>query len=194
MAKDNTTAYIILGLLVHESSSGYDLKKKIDRMISMFWDVGYGQLYPTLKALEKEGYILSTAEKSSKGPDRYIYEITASGRQKLSDWLTQAASKEYIRYEILLKLFFGNQLSPSENIKKIEAFKKLHEKDLELIKLYKHNLKEYFYSSPDHLYYYLTVLFGEYIYKAYLDWSDTAINFINERLAKGVSNEASENT
>ena len=194
MAKDNTTAYIILGLLSHESSSGYDLKKKIDRMISMFWDVGYGQLYPTLKTLEDEGHITGTSEKSLKGPDRNIYDITASGRQKLSDWLAQAEAKEYIRYEIMLKLFFGNQLSPAENIKKIEDFKSLHEKDLELIKLYKHNLKEYFYSSPDHLYYYLTVLFGEYIYKAYLDWSDTAINFINEQLVNGGSNEASENT
>ena len=49
MAQQNTTAYILLGLLSHEPASGYDLKKKIDLMISQFWEVGYGQLYPTLR-------------------------------------------------------------------------------------------------------------------------------------------------
>jgi DNA-binding PadR family transcriptional regulator len=57
MSKENTTEYIVLGLLMHEDLSGYDLKKHIDQSISQFWEVGYGQLYPTLKELEQAGYI-----------------------------------------------------------------------------------------------------------------------------------------
>ena len=44
MAKDNTTRYIILGLLNHEPLSGYDMKKQIDIMVSQFWNVGYIQI------------------------------------------------------------------------------------------------------------------------------------------------------
>lgn len=199
MAQKNTTAYIILGLLAHEDSSGYDLKKEIDHMISQFWDVGYGQLYPTLKMLEEEGSIIGTPAKSEKGPDRIVYAITDAGKQKLIDWLSLPNEKEYVRYEILLKLFFGNLSSPSTAIKRIEAFQKQHEEDLQLIRSYKANLESAFQENRDHLYYYLTVLFGEHIYKAYLEWADEALAFINKNIVseedkKGIHYEASENS
>lgn len=199
MAQKNTTAYIILGLLAHEDSSGYDLKKEINHMISRFWDVGYGQLYPTLKALEKEGSITGAPAQSDKGPDRIVYAITDAGKQKLIDWLSLPNEKEYIRYEILLKLFFGNLSSPMNAIKRIEAFQKQHEKDLQLIRSYKANLESVFEENRDHLYYYLTVLFGEHIYKAYLEWADEALAFINKNIIseedkKGIHDETPENS
>ncbi len=58
--------------------------------------------------------------------------------------------KEYTKYEILLKLFFGS-LVPDES-----------------------NLARVLHNEKDHLYFYLTVLFGEHVYKAYLDWADEA--------------------
>lgn len=199
MAQKNTTAYIILGLLAHEDSSGYDLKKKIDRMISQFWAVGYGQLYPTLKMLEKDGSVTSTPALSEKGPDRIVYAITDAGKQKLINWLALPDEKEYVRYEILLKLFFGDLSSPINTIKRIEAFQKQHEKDLQFIRMCKANLKIAFQENRDHLYYYLTASFGEHIYKAYLEWADEALAFINENIIteenkKGVHYETSENS
>ena len=199
MAQKNTTAYIILGLLAHKDSSGYDLKKEIDHMISQFWDIGYGQLYPTLKILEEEGSIIGTPAKSEKGPDRIIYAITDAGKRKLIDWLSLPNEKEYVRYEILLKLFFGNLSSPSNTIKRIEAFRKQHEEDLQLIRSYKTNLERVFQENRDHLYYYLTVLFGEHIYEAYLEWADEALAFINKNISsdedkKGVQYETPENS
>jgi len=199
MAQKNTTAYIILGLLAHENSSGYDLKKEIDHMISQFWDVGYGQLYPTLKMLEKEGSITGTAAQSEKGPNRIVYAITDAGKQKLINWLSLPNEKEYVRYEILLKLFFGNLSSPTNTIKRINAFQKQHEEDLQLIRSYKVNLESAFEENRDHLYYYLTVLFGEHIYKAYLEWANEALAFINKNIIseedkKGFHYEASENS
>jgi DNA-binding PadR family transcriptional regulator len=199
MAQKNTTAYIILGLLAHKDSSGYDLKKEIDHMISRFWDVGYGQLYPTLKMLEKEGSITGAPTLSEKGPDRIVYAITDAGKQKLIDWLSLPNEKEYIRYEILLKLFFGNLSSPVITIKRIEAFQKQHEEDLQLIRSYKANLESVFEENRDHLYYYLTVLFGEHIYKAYLEWADEALAFINKNIVseedkKGIHYETPEDS
>lgn len=199
MAQKNTTAYIILGLLAHKDSSGYDLKKEIDHAISRFWDVGYGQLYPTLKMLEKEGFITGVPAQSEKGPDRIVYTITDAGKQKLINWLSLPNEKEYVRYEILLKLFFGNLSSPINAIGRIEAFQKQHEEDLRLIRFYKANLENVFQENSDHLYYYLTVLFGEHIYKAYLEWADEALAFINKSIVsdedkKGDHYETPENS
>jgi DNA-binding PadR family transcriptional regulator len=199
MPQKNTTAYVILGLLEHESSSGYDLKKKIDIMISRFWDVGYGQLYPTLKTLEKEGSVIGAQVKSMQGPDRIEYSITDAGRQKLKDWLAKPNEKEYVRYEILLKLFFGGLCSPSENIGRIKAFREQHDADLQLMGLFKSNLESVFGENRDHLYYYLTVSFGEHIYRAYKEWADEAIDFIEKNLSsenggKDKDNETSKDS
>jgi DNA-binding PadR family transcriptional regulator len=199
MAQKNTTAFIVLGLLVHEDASGYDLKKKIDLAISQFWDVGYGQLYPTLKTLEEEGSIIGTPIQSAKGPDRIVYAITESGREKLTNWLLLPNEKEYVRYEILLKLFFGSLSNPEENMKRIEAFRERHTADLKQIQMAKVNLEGVLEENQDHLYYYLTALFGEHIYKAYLDWADEAIGYISKNIAseenrKEVQNETPKGT
>ena len=45
---------------------------------------------------------------------------------------------------------------------------------------FKSNLGRVLGDSPDHLYYYLTVLFGEQIYKAYLAWADEALQLLAE--------------
>lgn len=185
MAEKNTTAYIILGLLAHEASSGYDLKKKIDTMISRFWDVGYGQLYPTLKVLEKEGAVTGRPVRSSKGPDRIVYAITEAGRQKLAGWLSQPNEKEHVRYEILLKLFFGSLGSPADHVRMVEAFRERNAENLRLIRSAETNLEAVFPESRDHLYYYLTALFGEYVYRAYVEWADEAAAFLRDNLASG---------
>lgn len=180
MAQQNTTAYILLGLLSHEPASGYDLKKKIDLMISQFWEVGYGQLYPTLRTLEQQGDITGEETPSQKGPARTVYTITPAGRQKLADWLALPGEKESVRYEILLKLFFGSLSAPGQNIARIAAFRDRQTQGLALMEAFKSNLGRVLGDSPDHLYYYLTVLFGEQIYKAYLAWADEALKLLAE--------------
>lgn len=180
MSKENTTTYIILGLLSHEDLSGYDLKKKIDLMISSFWNVGYGQIYPTLKDMEQQKYVRCIEQVSLKGPDKKLYSITDAGRNKLIEWLKIPNEKERVKYDILLKLFFGSQLDISENEKRIESFKDRNTQNLGQIKLFKENLEKVFDDDVDHLYFYLTVLFGEHIYKAYLDWAEEALSLMDK--------------
>ncbi|MNI96905.1 hypothetical protein D3C73_1554540 [compost metagenome] len=40
--------------------------------------------------------------------------------------------------------------------------------------MFKSNLERVLHTEKDHLYFYLTVLFGEHVYKAYLDWAEEA--------------------
>ena len=181
MPKKNTTVYIILGLLNHEELSGYDIKKKIDYMISHFWEVGYGQIYPSLKTMEEEGLVLKQTVGSQKGPERNLYSITEAGRNALQEWLVLPEAKEYVKYEILLKLFFGSTVSVQENRNRIETFMDRHIQNLDRMKLYTDNLKQVMNEGEDHLYYYLTVLFGEEVYKAYVNWSQKALEILEEK-------------
>lgn len=181
MAKENTTKYILLGLLSHEPMSGYDMKKRIDGMISPFWIVGYGQIYPTLNVLEEEGLVEKTMSETSKGPTRNVYAITSTGLVQLEKWLLLPEEREYTRYEILLKLFFGGKLNPAVSMQRIEAFQKQHEQDLKMLDLYGENLKQVMDKDPDHLNYYMIVRFGQYVYKAYLDWAKEALALLGAK-------------
>ncbi len=184
MAKDNKTAYIILGLLQHEDMSGYDIKKKIDIMVSHFWETGYGQIYPTLKQLSDNGEVLKEEVESTKGPDKIVYSITDKGREKLTDWLKHPAVNDTVRYEILLKLFFGSAVSMEENMERIRNFQCDQKEKMEMIALFKDNLQKVLSEDTDHLYYYLTVLFGEKIYRAYMEWSKEALELLQNKQKK----------
>jgi DNA-binding PadR family transcriptional regulator len=180
MSKENTTEFIVLGLLTHEDQSGYDLKQAIDRLISQFWEVGYGQLYPTLHSLEEEGFVSVRSEPSEKGPERKVYSITPAGQQKLINWLRQPAQKEYVKYEILLKVFFGGQMAPSETLARISEFQQRSSQNLHLLELYEQNLHQVMDQNKDHLYFYLTVLFGKHIYQAYTTWAEEAVALLQK--------------
>ncbi len=181
MAKDNTTRFILLGLLSHEPMSGYDMKKRIDTTISKFWSVGYGQIYPTLNDLEEEGLIKKVMSETSKGPTRNVYAITSAGTEHLEKWLLLKEEREYTRYEILLKLFFGGKLDPAVSMQRIETFARQHEQGLKMLDLFGENLKQVMEKDPDHLYYYMTVRFGQYVYKAYLDWAQEALKMLSAK-------------
>lgn len=180
MSKQNTTRFILLGLLSHEDMSGYDMKKRMDIMVSSFWNVGYGQIYPTLAELEREGLIFKAAGAVSKGPQKNLYSITQAGREHLQAWLALPEEKEYTKYEILLKLFFSGSMPAADNVKRIQAFNERHRQNLGAILQFKSELAGILDTAPDHLYYYITVLFGEYVYKAYLQWADEALRLLGE--------------
>lgn len=180
MSKENTTLYVILGLLTHEDMSGYDIKKRIDSSINNFWAAGYGQIYPALKMLEKDGHVIKATGVNVKGPERLIYSITESGKKVLIDWLKTSNEKEYVKYEILLKLFFGSMLPIQDNINKIMEFRTRNEEKLKMMELFSENLKQVLQDNRDHYYYYLTVLFGKHTYKANIDWADKAVKILKE--------------
>ena len=172
MPQDNRTIYIILGLLSHEPMTGYEIKRRVTTTISFFWEVGYGQIYPALRQLQKDGLVTMKTEARENRP-RKVYTITESGRTELKNWLHIPAIRESERHEILLKLFFGSQIPVQANLQNIASFRKRSAAVLETLTAFEENLRP-ITSNPDHLYYLLTVRFGEYLYKAYLDWVDEA--------------------
>lgn len=45
---------------------------------------------------------------------------------------------------------------------------------------FKSNLNEVLAENEDHVYYLLTVMFGEKVYKAYLDWAGEAVELLKK--------------
>ncbi len=174
MAKENTTRFILLGLLSHGDMSGYDMKKRMDLSVSHFWNVGFGQIYPTLRELSAEGLVQKKECPPEKGPVKIVYSITEQGREALLTWLRLPEEKEYTRYELLLKLFFSARLPVEYSLERIAAFQSRYEQNLFLMEQFMEELKSILGTEPDHKYYYLTALFGKYVYQAYLAWAKEA--------------------
>ncbi|WP_088185748.1 PadR family transcriptional regulator [Desulfosporosinus sp. FKA] len=52
------TEYILLGFLMQNSMTGYDIKQHMSMSTSYFIDASFGSIYPALKRLEQKGFIL----------------------------------------------------------------------------------------------------------------------------------------
>ncbi len=180
---DSATISILLGFLAHEDLSGYDLRKRVAGSVGKFWDVGYGQIYPALKEMEREGLVIAQPGFTGKGPERIAYRITAEGRTQLASWVTKPGDREHLRFEVMLKLFFGSALESEENARRASDFGARHQRELDEILKFKNNLENVL-DGGDHLYYYLTVLFGEKIHRACVEWADAARDLIETKAAK----------
>jgi PadR family transcriptional regulator AphA len=123
MALANKTKYALLGALSHMPLSGYDIKKFSDRSISHFWNENYGRIYPVLKQMEREGLVVKKTLQTEGRPSRNVFSITAEGRRQLDQWLLQPVEDVRPREELLLKLFFSENVPLENLIDKIEAEK-----------------------------------------------------------------------
>jgi DNA-binding PadR family transcriptional regulator len=188
MAKDNTTKYIILGLLCHEAMTGYDVKKQMEQMISYVWsDISFGQIYPMLAKLEEEGLATKQVELNEDSPTRKIYTITDKGRAAFQTWLKKAAEKEVFKHEGLLKLFFGAQMPLKENIKRLQQIKDQSAVQMATIDEAVQSLLSVVTKHDDHLYYLLMAMFGQHFLRATLEWSDEAIELLENLQQKNLS-------
>ena len=103
--------YAILGLLNYSDMHGYRIKEHIEKNFGHMWSINFGQIYPSLKELNKDGLIhmLEVAPSENGGPHKKLYSITPKGKDKFSQWLAAPPQKPMlIRDPFLLKFaFFG---------------------------------------------------------------------------------------
>lgn len=168
------THLVILGLLSERPLSGYDIKKLIDLRFRFFWSESYGQIYPQLKKLEKEG-LITTLKTQDSIRSKAHYAITETGREALSRWLTIPPEKESVRIELLLKLYFGDSSRPTVLASHIKGFQENHQRDLALLSLFKKELQSI--PDPDHNHQNIlsVIEFGIKTNQAYLDWCEESI-------------------
>jgi DNA-binding PadR family transcriptional regulator len=180
LVRENKAKFIILGLLSHEPLTGYDLRQIAERSIGNFWtDLSFGQIYPTLKILEKQ-HLISKSIDVEEGPRvRKIYSITSAGIRELQDWLMEPADVEIFKLDILLKLYFGARVDIEHSIKNVEEFKQRNEVTMERYNTFEKSLQNILHESEDHAFFLLTLQYGQYITRAHLEWANKALETLN---------------
>ena len=183
MAKDRNIDVVIVGLLSHEDLTGYDIKKRLDGAIGFFWKGSFGNIYPALSSMEAEGLISKKKNSKTGGRERIPYHITNQGTKALRSWLQEAQASNELRYETLLKLYFGGAVDRSVTVRNIEIFEEDVKQNLAMLNMFKENLEKVL-DEEDHVFYYLTVTFGIDTYEAYLKWCTKAKKLLKKASVK----------
>jgi DNA-binding PadR family transcriptional regulator len=113
---------VILGMLQWTPRSGYDVKTVVDRSTRFFWAASYGQIYPELRRLERDG-LIAGERAGEDGRRRRAYRLTRRGRARLRAWLLAPEAGYELRDEGLLKLFFADALEPEEALAVLRALR-----------------------------------------------------------------------
>ncbi len=182
--KENTgkSKYVMLGMLARMPQTGYTIKKWIENEYSYFWQESFGQIYPTLKELVAEGLAVSSDNTEAGNRRRQIiYSITDAGRKELSDWLCKKPEIEKLRYEILLKVSFGESTEPEVLLGHLDDFIRRNEKLVKDMNGYIALFDQLKEQGMDGTYSQLTALSGVYIYSAMRDWAVEAKKIISEK-------------
>ena len=126
MAKDRKIDLVILGLLFHEDLTGYDIKKRIDGAISFFWKGSFGSIYPALADMEKAGLVERRRAQTKGRREKILYHITDEGTAKLKEWLNVEQVANDLKYETMLKLYFGGAEDKGTTLKNICCFERVN--------------------------------------------------------------------
>ncbi|MCK4244598.1 MAG: PadR family transcriptional regulator [Candidatus Omnitrophica bacterium] len=80
---------IILGLLKDSSKHGYEIKKNIAEVMSLYTPVITTSIYYPLKNLERKNFITRKRTKIGRRPERYVYSLTEKGKEEFDKLLNK---------------------------------------------------------------------------------------------------------
>lgn len=150
MKNQNKVQYIILGFLIQIPLSGYELKKRMELSVANFMRPSFGNIYPTLKYLEEQGYL----EASEEGlRHKKVYTATASGKTHFLKWLTSEPDEPF-----LARVFFMNLISKEDRAKLIQKHIDQLKDELKHLNFLEANYGEMMGEFP-----YQTLSYGKYI-------------------------------
>lgn len=165
----------MLGMLAEGPMTGYRLREEIRASVGHFWQESFGQLYPTLATLEREGLV-----RRRQGGGRSVpYELTGAGRHALREWLAaEPESMSAQRNELLLKIFFGRHAAPGVLREHLRRHRDRLEEALDSYRDLEHLVASE--DSPDRSYWLITVRHGRALVEAGLAWNAEATQLLSE--------------
>ncbi|MCT2536486.1 PadR family transcriptional regulator [Aquibacillus koreensis] len=181
MKNYNDTTYALLGILTTECRSGYAIKKFIDTSLNHFWKISYGQIYPTLKLLVKEGLAEVQASTSKGKQDKNEYHLTEKGIAVLRNWLEQPVEQLPVeRNEILLKLFFGRYQTDEQTVMLLKQYKQRLESRYQTYVAIEQSIIDHNKEDADAMYWLFTLDYGKSVTIAAIDWCQRTLEKVNK--------------
>jgi DNA-binding PadR family transcriptional regulator len=109
MTRRTRLEYAVLGLLLDQPRSGYDLRRVFETTPMGGFSGGPGAIYPAVKRLRAAGLLASGRPDPSSRRRRTTVSLTPAGRRVLLAWLRELPSRDDIVWDVddqMLKLAF----------------------------------------------------------------------------------------
>ena len=110
---------IILGLLLLQARTIYQLRKRINEGLNLMYSCSTGSIQAAIKKLLKNGYI-SVNEISENGKLKKLYSITDEGKNYFNSWINSPIDNNASKNPELAKIYFMGFSEKEARIKLIE--------------------------------------------------------------------------
>jgi len=172
--------YGLLGLLMYQDSTGYELTKAFEASLNNFWHAQSSQIYRELSRMEEKGWLTSQSVIQEKRPNKRVYAITDKGRNEVQKWLdTGKVEFDNAHEPLLVRVFFGAN-APEVTLALLKACRKMCLAHIEnLQKRATSSISHYstkFYDGANHsLYWEMTLDYGIANSRTTVEWAERCI-------------------
>jgi DNA-binding PadR family transcriptional regulator len=114
--------HALLGLLQDRPAYPYELANSLRQRLGPAWALNSGQLYQTIKALEKDS-LIERVDPVSPDRARNVFAITHDGAAEFDQWFRATATAVRLsRRPLLVQITLGGRERLPEILEKIEAY------------------------------------------------------------------------
>jgi PadR family transcriptional regulator AphA len=112
----------LLGLLAIKPMTGYDLSRSYKRALQQIWYAPLGQIYPSLRQMQRAGLLRVVVKVQQHRPNRKVYSLTPEGRRFLTEWLAEPAELPRMHHEFIHKLFLLRNVAATERAALVDSY------------------------------------------------------------------------
>lgn len=117
--------YLILAMVGEGITSGYAMRKEMNRMRGGRWSAESGSVYRVLRRLEKDNLLIEARKVGVPNRERTEYELTPQGEALLHSWLTFPPDRSELAFlvdPVRTRSYFISRLKPNEQIRVVKAW------------------------------------------------------------------------
>lgn len=117
--------FLILAMVGEGVSSGYAMRKTMNRMKGGRWSSESGSVYRVLRRLERDGLVKEARRVGVPNRERTEYELSAQGEALLHSWLTFPPDRHELAYlvdPIRTRAYFITRLKPAEQARVVKTW------------------------------------------------------------------------
>ncbi|MCL6297320.1 PadR family transcriptional regulator [Streptomyces kronopolitis] len=132
--------FAVLGLLRESPMHGYELRKRLNTSLGVFRAFSYGTLYPCLKALVANGWLIEETESAAEGVPaaaltgrraKIVYRLTAAGKEHFEELLAHSGPDAWEDEHFGVRFAFFGQTSRDVRMRVLEGRRSRLEERLE---------------------------------------------------------------
>ena len=122
-----------MSLLAKEPAHGYELRQRLGTALGPAGGaLNPGQVYVTLSRLERAGLVRAVEVAQPSHPNKKVYELTASGRERVEQWLADVTWSKVAPVEFHLKLVVAAATGLADPValvdtQRLELLRQLHQ-------------------------------------------------------------------